>query len=169
MPVASFGIPGVAEMPGEVVLMRIDLDQPLGRPAWPAGVRVRTFRPEDAADVHELLVAAFAYSSETIPPYREWLETMTGDPEFDPTVWFLAVESDDVVGVALAWDDGFLKDLAVHPRARGRGVGEALLLHTFDAFARRGVGHVSLKVRAGNHAARRLYERAGMTEVDRTA
>ena len=169
MPVASFGFPGVVEAPGEVVLMRIDLEEPLGRPAWPAGVSVRTFRPEDATDVHELLVAAFAHSSETVPPYREWLEAMTGDPQFDPAVWFVALEDGDLVGVALAWDDGFLKDLAVRPEARGRGVGEALLLHAFQTFARRGAGHVSLKVRAGNHRARRLYERAGMSEVGRSA
>ena len=122
MPVASFGFPGVAEAPDEVVLMRIELDGWVETPCWPAGVSVRTFRPEDAPAVHQLLVDAFAGAPEEILLFGEWHETTTTDPQFDPGAWFLAEEDGVLVGAALAWDDGFLKDLAVHPKARRRGI-----------------------------------------------
>ena len=167
MPVASFGFPGVAEAPDEVVLMRIELDGWVETPCWPAGVSVRTFRPEDAPAVHQLLVDAFAGAPEEILLFGEWHETTTTDPQFDPGAWFLAEEDGVLVGAALAWDDGFLKDLAVHPKARRRGIGAALLHHLFRELAGRGIDRVSLKVLASNHEARRLYERVGMTDVGR--
>ncbi len=168
MPVASFGAPGTIRLPDEVVLMRIELDGWIETPAWLAGVSLRTFRPEDASAVHRLLVDAFAGAPEEILPFGEWHETMTTDPEFDPAAWFLAEEHGALVGVALAWRGGFLKDLAVLPAARRRGLGEALLRHAFCEFAARGVDRVSLKVLASNHDARRLYERVGMTDVGST-
>ena len=61
-----------------------------------------------------------------------------------------------------------MKDLAVRPSWRGRGLGEALLRAAFAEFRRRGVATVGLKVDADNPTgAVRLYERVGMTR-DRT-
>ena len=48
---------------------------------------------------------------------------MFEDPMFDPKVWFLAVADGKIVGAALNWDEGYIKDLVVHPglaRARAR-------------------------------------------------
>ena len=117
MPVASFGAPGTTRLPDEVVLMRIELDGWIETPAWPAGVSLRTFRPEDASAVHRLLVDAFAGAPEEILPFGEWHETMTTDPQFDPAAWFLAEEDGALVGAALAWNDGFLEG----PRGTPRG------------------------------------------------
>jgi ribosomal protein S18 acetylase RimI-like enzyme len=58
-----------------------------------------------------------------------------------------------------------LRDLAVHPDMRGRGIGEALLHHVFLAFRDRGAAHVDLKTDADNLGAIRLYERVGMRQV----
>ena len=56
---------------------------------------------------------------------------------------------------------GHIKDLAVHPDARGQGTGSRLLERALVVLANEGVESVKLEVRESNHAARRLYERHG--------
>ena len=51
--------------------------------------------------------------------------------------------------------------MVVHPRHRGRGVGEALVRGFTVEMARRRVPRLVLGVRDDNYAARRLYERLG--------
>jgi ribosomal protein S18 acetylase RimI-like enzyme len=84
---------------------------------------------------------------------------MTKDSDFDPTVCWLA---DGLVGCALHWRRGWVKDLAVRESQRGRGLGKSLLRHGFAEFARRGAAWVGLKVEARNPTgAVQLYERLG--------
>jgi ribosomal protein S18 acetylase RimI-like enzyme len=156
-------------MAREVLRMEIRLEQPTPSPAWPAGVAVRTAQPEaDAAAVYALLELAFRGSAEEEKPYDEWLPWWVEDAEFDPSAWFLAEEDGALVGVALCWSSGFLKDLAVHPACRRRGIGRALLLHVFGEFRSRGAATVSLKVDAANPTgAVRVYEAAGMRVAER--
>jgi ribosomal protein S18 acetylase RimI-like enzyme len=124
---------------------------------------VRTWRDGDAPSVHALLVAAFAGGREKIAPYGEWHGWFTGDASFEPATCFLAFGEGQLAGVALCWREGFVKDLAVAPAWRRRGLGEALLRHAFRVFAQRGLSEVSLKVDADNPTgAVRLYERVGM-------
>jgi mycothiol synthase len=152
----------------DVVRMQKDLSAGAPAPAWPEGVAVRTYTDADAAAVHELLVEAFAGSSEEVPPFARWHPWMTNDPGYDPDVWFLAEAGAELAGVCLCWREGWVKDLAVRPSWRGRGLGEALLRAAFAEFDRRGLETVGLKVDSDNPTgAVRLYERAGMTR-DRT-
>ena len=58
-------------------------------------------------------------------PHDDWLRWMTGDSDFDPAVWWLAERDGELVGCALHWSSGWLKDLAVResaarPRTRRR-------------------------------------------------
>jgi mycothiol synthase len=70
--------------------------------------------------------------------------------------------------VCLTWKEGWIKDLAVAPAARGRGLGELLLRHAFARLFERGVQRVGLKVDAANPtSALQLYERVGMQVVKR--
>ncbi len=152
----------------EVVRMQIDVSSEGPAPAWPEGVAVRSYGDADAAAVHDLLVAAFAENAEEVPPFARWHPWMTQDPGFDPAAWFLAEAGAELVGACLCWREGWVKDLAVRPSWRGRGLGEALLRAAFAEFHRRGVETVGLKVDADNPTgAVRLYERVGMTR-DRT-
>lgn len=86
-------------------------------------------------------------------------------PEYDPQLCFVGLLDGEVVGVAQAWTSAYLKDLVVHPRLQGRGLGRALLNHVFTEFQKRGEACVDLKVMARNHKARHLYHVLGMTEV----
>jgi mycothiol synthase len=64
-------------------------------------------------------------------------------------------------------DRGWVKDIVVHERERGRGLGKALLHHAFRAYAARGAQTVGLKVDSTNPTgAPQLYERVGF-DIDR--
>ena len=148
----------------EVWLMGIDLDDSLPPPRWPEDVIVRTFRDEDAAEIKELLDLAYAQEADHRPlSFEDWRPFMLGDPSFDPACWFLAEADGEIVAAALNWKEGYVKDLVVHPEQRRRGLGEALTLHTFREFRRRGADRVTLKTDSNNPTeAWRLYERLGM-------
>jgi mycothiol synthase len=155
----------------EVLEMQIALAGRIPEPRFPDGIRLRPFEPDrDARDVHATLVEAFAGSDERVAPFEEWLPWVTGDPSYDPALVFVADAAGTVAGMAQCWTEGFVKDLAVRPAFRGRGLGEALLHAVFTEFAHRGVGEVRLKVDAGNPTgAVRLYRRVGMHEARRHA
>jgi len=60
---------------------------------------------------------------------------------------------------------GHVKDIAVHPRRRGEGVGATLLSRALDALRRQGAATVKLEVRPSNEAARALYEDFGFDRL----
>jgi ribosomal protein S18 acetylase RimI-like enzyme len=155
----------------EVLEMAVELRPPLPAPDPPADVRLRPFDADrDAAEVHACLVEAFAGSDERVAPFEKWRPWLLGDPSYDPALVFVAEVGGEVVGMAQCWTEGFVKDLAVRPGYRGRGLGEELLRAVFAEFARRGVARVRLKVDAGNPTgAVRLYRRMGMDELRRYA
>jgi len=62
---------------------------------------------------------------------------------------------------------GHIKDLAVHPKYRGKGVGTALLRRGLDALYEQSVRSVKLEVRESNEGARRLYSRFGFQPLRR--
>ena len=57
--------------------------------------------------------------------------------------------------------------IAVDPAYQGAGLGHLLLTELIDRAARRGASALLLEVRDDNTAARRLYERAGFSEISR--
>jgi ribosomal protein S18 acetylase RimI-like enzyme len=59
---------------------------------------------------------------------------------------------------------GFIDDLYVEPKMRGRGVGAALLSAARTVAVERGVRALHVEVGPDNHVARRLYTRAGCAD-----
>lgn len=157
----------------EILRMWRRLDGDLPEPAGPADVAVRSYAADDGPRVHALLDAEY---SGWDPDYArlehdDWLAFMTEHDEFDPELWFLAERDGELVGCALLWratgGKGWVKDIVVHRRERGRGLGRALLQHGFRAYRSRGVERVGLKVDSNNPTgAVRLYEHVGFV-VDR--
>ena len=150
--------------------MAIELDGELPSPVPPEGISIRPFRPGEERLVYDASHDAFADTWDFTPtPYEEWLYWSTSG-DHDPSLWFLAEDGEEVAGVSLCRptahgdpDCGWVSTLGVRPPWRRRGLGRALLLHSFAEFRRRGLEAAALGVDAESPTgAVRLYERAGM-------
>ena len=142
--------------------MRRMLDIPFPPPSWPQYIHLTGLTSEASRQVHDLLLLAYQNGGGSVAPHAEWWHSLLTDSEFDPSLCFLAWDREGLVGIAQCWSSAFIKDLAVHPRRRGEGIGKSLLLHTFDIFKTRGASAVDLKVQTNNVAAIRLYAQMGM-------
>lgn len=151
--------------------MEADLSSEPAEPAWPQGVEVRTFRPgEDDRRVYEVQEETFADQLDHEPlTYEEWRHWSFSEP-FDPDLWFLAEDGDELAGILLARSSrsgdemlGWVSVLGVRGPWRRRGLGRALLLHAFHELRKRGKPRAGLGVDGSNPTgAVELYEAAGM-------
>lgn len=69
------------------------------------------------------------------------------------------------VGCQVVLDEGYITNVAVHPRARRRGAARALLERLQADAVRRELAFLTLEVRASNAPAIALYEGAGYQSV----
>ena len=108
---------------------------------------------------------------------ERWQHRLENDPDFDPSLWFLAMDGAEIAGIALCEmglggnpDIGQVDILGVRRPWRRQGLGLALLYHSFGEFYRRGITQVALGVDAESlTGATRLYEKAGMRLFRRLA
>ena len=150
--------------------MEIELDGIRREPIWPPGIGVRTVSDDDDRLVYDVVREVWRDTSDPLhESYEEWQHWTTATAAYDPTLWFLAVDGDDVAGFSLCREDpddrssGHVATLGVRRAWRRQGLGEALLLHSFGAFRGRGYRRATLGVDASSPTgALRLYERAGM-------
>jgi mycothiol synthase len=102
--------------------------------------------------------------------FEAWRDWLVSAPNFDPRLWFIACEGEEIAGVALCLklgEEAWVDDLAVRRPWRRKGLGLALLYHAFGEFYRRGERVVVLHVDSQNlTGATRLYKRAGMRPVE---
>jgi GNAT superfamily N-acetyltransferase len=147
--------------------MEIDLgDEP---PAAPP-VAVDTFSEDEGQAFHAALEEAFEDHWEPHPePFETWWQRQIGRSNYDPTLWFVIRDGDEIAALArneARGPGGYVGGLGVRRPWRGRGYGKALLYHTFREFHRRGLRRVTLGVDAANPTgATRLYESVGMHSV----
>jgi mycothiol synthase len=148
--------------------MEIEMEQIPPEPQLPEGIIIRSFIPgRDERATFEANDEAFRDHWGYVPGnYDEWLRWAIEREDFDPTLYFLACDNNQIAGVSLCLqkpDLGWVDDLSVRRPWRHRGVGMALLQHTFREFYRRGIHKVALDVDSQNlTGATRLYQRAGM-------
>lgn len=156
--------------------MVIELNGKPPAPCWPPGMTVQTMRlgqQERAVvqAVRESFQDHFGYvESPFEDEFARWEHFMQNDEDFEPSLWFVAMDGDEVAGISLCYrkvaDDpemGWVGTLGVRRAWRRRGLGLALLQHSFQEFHRRGNRRVGLGVDAQNlTGATRLYLRAGM-------
>lgn len=158
-------------------VMEIALEEPPAVPPLPSGIEMRTYRPDvDEDPVRVTVNDAFAQDPlfhEASPEvFREFNIATRG---FDPALWLLAWDGDELAGVSLNYSErvgepglGWVGILGVRAPWRRRGLGNALLRASFAALYDRGLRRVGLGVDTENVAgALRLYERAGMHVVRR--
>ena len=155
--------------------MRIDMEDAPPVPQWADGITLKLFDPEkDMEAVYLAVVESFRdHFGHVDEPFEEGLARfkhfVTGAGS-DPSLCFLAMDGDEVAGICLCRpqsysdpDLGYVNTLGIKRPWRKRGLGLALLQHSFGEFYRRGNRKVGLGVDAENlTGALRLYERAGM-------
>jgi mycothiol synthase len=155
--------------------MLIEMDALVPEPVFPEGITLRSYNAEtDAAAVYRAVEDSFRdHFGFVEQPLEEGLKRFRHfweDESSDPTLMFLAVDGQEIAGINLcrphAFDDpemGWVGTLGVRRPWRKRGLGLALLRHSFNEFYRRGKRKVGLGVDAQNlTGALRLYESAGM-------
>jgi mycothiol synthase len=148
--------------------MTIELTEEPRPPEWPEGISCTTFDPKDARAFHDAVADAFAENWDFAPmEFEVWKRHRVEAPDFDPTLWFVARDGDEIAGVARCeaerWGGGWVAMLGVRKPWRRLGLGEALLRRAFCEFHSRDERRVGLGVDALNESgATRLYERAGM-------
>jgi mycothiol synthase len=159
--------------------MKIAFEKAPPKPVWAEGIFVRSVN-DPKVDIEMITRVAteafrdhFGYIEEPfeieLSRFRNWLEN--SEKLADPSLWLLAMDGDQAVGLALcALHDredrqyGHVSSLGVLRSHRRRGIGMALLHHAFGEYYRRGYKGVTLGVDAENlTGALRLYKKVGMS------
>lgn len=130
----------------------------------PVDVTVRSATRTDLVSIVQIERACF----DDPWPYDSF-EQLIAEPAF------LVAETDGaVVGYVIAdvrpdvgRDIGHIKNLAVHPHARNRGIGTTLLRTALARLHTRDVAVARLEVRESNAAARSLYANEGFDPIRR--
>jgi mycothiol synthase len=147
--------------------MGIDLEDEPPAPEWPDGIRLEPARRGAEREVFEVSEESFQDHWDFQPhDYDEWRAWMVEPESYDPSLWLLARDGDEIAGISLCSLDpgeGWVGVLGVRRPWRRRGLGKALLLASFHAIRERGKPRAVLGVDAENPTgATRLYESAGM-------
>jgi mycothiol synthase len=156
--------------------MVIELDGPQSEPVFPEGITVRTVIPgQDEFPAFVASREAFEdHFGHVVRPLEEefqtWQHRLSKSSDYDPSLWFLALDGDQIAGGSLCFarvdNDplfGWVASLSVRRPWRKQGLGLALLQQSIAEFSRRGFHKVGLGVDAQNlTGAVRLYEKAGM-------
>jgi mycothiol synthase len=151
--------------------MGIELDEEPPEPQLPDGIVLETMRPGTEREIYDASEEAFRDHWDHVPhDYDEWREWNFSRESFDPTLWLVAYDGDEIAGISLnhfdGGDEAWVNVLAVRRPWRRHGLGLALLLTSFRDFRRRGIARAALGVDSENPTgATRLYERAGMHVV----
>ncbi len=156
--------------------MRIEMDSPPPPPIWPQAIQLQKYQhPQQAEAVYRAQDEAFQdhwgyVAGDFDEEFSHWQYKFFNIHELDPELWFLAMDGDEIAGVAIGYpyadddpDLGWVEILAVRKPWRKKGLGLALLQQTFSAYYERGMRKVGLGVDSQNlSGATRLYQKAGM-------
>ncbi|MEP6895009.1 MAG: GNAT family N-acetyltransferase [Chloroflexota bacterium] len=149
-------------------MMEINLTEAPKVIPFPAGIELRPF-DKDGQDylVFQAEDEAFRdHWNYFLSNFNNWKLRKIQREEFDPALWHIAWDGDQIAGYAQTRfrnGVGWVGNLGVRRPWRKRGLGEALLLHAFNEFYKRGMSKMGLSVDASNPTgATRLYQKVGM-------
>jgi mycothiol synthase len=135
---------------------------------FPEGIELRPFEAEAQAYlVFQAEDEAFQDHWGHVPGnFNNWKLRKLEREAFDSALWHIAWDGDQIAGYAQTRfrnGIGWVGNLGVRRPWRKRGLGEALLLHSFNEFYKRNMPTVGLGVDAANPTgATRLYQKVGM-------
>jgi len=161
--------------------MEIEFDTPPQALQITEGIVIRPYN--EASEIEKISQAYldsfqdhFGFSGQSLEDTAAYVRhIIENDPFYDPRLWFVAVHGEEIVGLSLCAgrmtedpDKGHVNILGVVRGWRERGLGMALLRHSFVELHKQGSQRVSLNVDASNlTGATRLYEKAGMSVTER--
>lgn len=132
---------------------------------------IRTLRAEDKSQWADMWRDYLAFYETALPDdvYETTFSRLLGDDPQDFSC-FVAEQNGALVGLTHylfhrhAWKVEkvcYLQDLFARPKARGAGVGRALIQAVYDEADRQGAPSVYWLTQDFNHTARKLYDRIG--------
>ncbi len=143
------------------------------------GIEIRPVLPEHYQKINDASKEAFrdewGFSPENEPSVEQWLE----DPNFDPSLWRVAWEGDQVVGMVLSFINkqenqeynrkrGWTENICVRRPWRKRGIAKTLIAASLRAIKERGMEEATLGVDTENlSGALQLYESMGYRSIKR--
>lgn len=147
-------------------------DRPVGglSSPRPEGVEIRPLGRDDFADALALARELYGLPDGDPEPHRATYDALVNDPDAAP---FLAIADGETAGFIAfrfrrrlnhATFEGWISDLVVRDRFRGRGIGRALLAAVIAEWRLRGSHRIELEVAYERTAARALYEAAGFVD-----
>ena len=102
--------------------MEIEFDGLPPVPVWPAGTRVRTFiRNQDERATYEADAEAFATHGEPYQAFEEWCRWSVELDTFDPSLWSLAIDGNEIAGTFAAARWMSILPTPVEPRGSTNG------------------------------------------------
>lgn len=159
--------------------MRRDTLDDIPEAPLPAGLEVRPVKPEHYRAIWDAMQEAFrdhwGYRPGTEEEYQHWLTVSY----FDPTLWRVAWDGDQVAGMVLGeihpnenivhnCKRGWIENVCVRRPWRRHGLAHALLVQGLHALKERGMTEAALGVDTENPTgALRVYESVGFHAVKR--
>jgi ribosomal protein S18 acetylase RimI-like enzyme len=153
-------------------MVRPDLENIPDLPLTP-GVEVRAYQPEHLRAIWEASNEAFQDHWGYIPdPWEDYVR-MQSDPTFDPSLWRVAWQGNQVAGMVLSYIvkaeneeygrlRGYTENICVRRQWRKQGLAKALIARSLQALKERGMKEAALGVDAQNiSGATHLYELMG--------
>ncbi len=156
-----------------MVEMRFDAFDTLPPIELPAGLEFRPVAPDQYRAIWKSVQAAYADSPQNVVATEEDYQDWLASPAFDPTLWRIAWDGEQIAGQTLceiAKGRGEVAEVSVGAPWRRHGLGQSLVIAGLHALAERGMSKARLHARADNiYGAPRLYERVGFRPLKRFA
>lgn len=160
-------------------LMKINLQgQNFSEPILPTNTKLRIATNEEMKDVYKLQQDAFRdhwgfLEAPLEEGFQQFKSQQLNSPHYSPDQWYVVEAEGELVGMIIGTtkssygeDYGWIELLGVRKDWRKKGLGESLLIKSFQSLKAAGCTQAGLGVDAQSlTSATRLYEKVGM-EVD---
>jgi ribosomal protein S18 acetylase RimI-like enzyme len=157
--------------------MTRDLNFPIPQLDLPPGLEIRPARPHHFRAIWEAEREAFQDAWGYTPWPEENYQRFLGFPHYDPALWRVAWDGDQIAGMVLSFINaeenaafgrsrGYTEDIAVRRPWRRRGLASALLADSLRALQALGLKEAALGVDAESpDRALRLYGNLGFRTI----
>ena len=167
----------------EIIRYSFKMVRPCSEPVkihpLPKGIIVRTPTPQEYRKVWEADHEAFRDHFGYVEPSEDWYHSWLKESSFDPTLWKVAWDGEEIAGQVLNFIDanqneeygrkrGYTEDISTRRPWRRQGIARALLTQSIQMFQEMGMEETALNVDAENaNGALKLYTSVGYKETRR--